>query len=106
LDNNRLEIVGAIDIAEEKVSKDLGDLLTLERRVGICVYSDWSKVLHDTGADVVLHATASRLKKVYPQIQDIVSAGMNYISSCEELFFPYTKHLERVRTANEKHAIT
>lgn len=92
LDNNRLEIVGAIDIAEEKVSKDLGDLLTLDRKVGIRVSSNWRKVSNDSHADVVLHATGSRLEKVYSQIEDIVSAGINCVSSCEELFFPYTRH--------------
>jgi len=109
LDNPQLEIVGAIDVAEEKVGKDLGDLLALDRKIGICVSSDWSKVFDSSHANVVLHATGSRLKKVYPQIQDIISAGMNCISSCEELFFPYSQnpHLsQQIDVLAKKHNVT
>ncbi|GAG17507.1 unnamed protein product, partial [marine sediment metagenome] len=109
LDSERLQMVGAIDIDEEKVGKDVGNLLTLNRETGIFVSNNSHKVFSDTYADVVLHATGSRLDKVYPQIQDIVSAGLNCVSSCEELFSPYAKYpdlSQKIDKAAKEHNAT
>ena len=39
--------------------------------------------------DIAVHATASYLKQTYPQIAAIVRQGVNVVSTCEELFYPY-----------------
>lgn len=109
LDSPRLKMVGAVDIAPEKIGKDIGDLLGLNKRTGILISNDASKVFGSKHADVVLHATGSKIKKVYSQVQDIVSTGMNCVSSCEELFFPYSQnsHLsEQINTLAKEHNVT
>ncbi len=92
LNRPEIEVVGAIDAHPEKAGKDLGEVVGLRRSLGIQVHSDPSRVLRETDADVVIHATGSRLPAVYAQILEIVSAGKSVISSCEELSFPWHRY--------------
>jgi 4-hydroxy-tetrahydrodipicolinate reductase len=43
---------------------------------------------------VVIHATGSYLKDVYPQIAPIAKYGVNVISTCEELSYPFLSEPE------------
>ncbi len=109
LDNPRLEIVAAIDIAPEKVGKDLGSLLNLDKKVGIAVSGDANEVLSSIDADVVLLTTGSVFEKIYPQIQGIVSRGINCISSAEQLFFPYLRNprlFQQLDNLAKEHGVT
>ena len=89
LEKEGLKVVGAIDVAEDKVSKDLGDVLGLGTRVGIAVSNDADAVLQDTTPHIVIHTTASHLKTVFPQLTGIIKHGINVVSTCEELSYPY-----------------
>jgi len=89
LEKEGIEIVGAIDVAKDKVGRDLGDVLQIGRRVGVIVSDDCRKVLSKACANLVIHATSSRLKDVYPQIASLAEYGVNVISTCEELSYPF-----------------
>lgn len=89
LQKEGVEIVGAIDIAEDKVGKDLGDVLGIRQETGVLVSRDPKKVLSTARADVVIHATGSFLRDVYPQIAPLAEYGVSLISTCEELSYPY-----------------
>lgn len=39
----------------------------------------------------MLHATGSYLEDVYPQLKNSIRAGVNIVSTCEELSYPYRK---------------
>ncbi len=97
----RLKIVGAIDIAKDKVGKDLGEVLGLDK-LGVLVTDDPDDLFSEVNGDIVVHATSSSLRQVYPQIARCVSAGMNVVSTCEELSYPYRKYPE---LANEIDAL-
>lgn len=84
-----IEVVGAIDSAKEKIGKDLGTVLNLPESLGVTVSNDAATVIKETGANIVIHATSSYLKDVFPQIAPVVQAGVNVISTCEELSYPY-----------------
>lgn len=84
-----LEIVGAIDADKNKVGKDLGELLEINKKLGIIVSDDVDKVLSRACCDVVVHATSSYLKEVYQQIAPLAKYGVNVISTCEELSYPF-----------------
>jgi len=86
-----IEIVGAIDIDKNKVSKDLGDVIGLGKRLGVTISDDAMAVLSQTKPDIVLHTTSSWLKKVHEQIRGIIRAGINIVSTTEELSFPWRK---------------
>jgi len=88
LSKEGVEIVGAIDIDPNKVGKDLGELLG-RQPIGVVVSDDVDEVLSSTKPDIVVHATMSYLKDTYPQFEGILKHGVDTISTCEELSFPY-----------------
>nr|MDO8099847.1 NADP-binding protein [Candidatus Njordarchaeota archaeon] len=94
LDKRGLEIVGAIDIAEDKVGKDLGEVLELGKMLGVVVTDDPVDLFSKVKANIVVHSTTSYLRDVYPQIAKCVEAGINVVSTCEELSYPYYKYPE------------
>ena len=87
-----IDIVGAIDIVN--AGKDLGDIAGLNRKLGVIISDEADKVLLEAKPDVVLHTTGSSLESVYPQLSDVIRAGANIVSSCEELSYPYRKQHE------------
>jgi hypothetical protein len=109
LERKGVKIVGTIDVAKEKVGKDLGEVLGLNKKIGITVSSNVDAVLSKTKPDIAIHATSSYLKDTYPQIVSIVKHGINVISTCEELSYPYysepkiAKELEKLA---KKHDVT
>jgi len=89
LEKEGIDIVGAIDIAKNKVGKDLGEVLGIERKLEIKVSNDTNSVFSKVKADIAIHATSSFLKDTYPQIASIIKYGVKVISTCEELSYPY-----------------
>jgi len=83
-----VEIVGAVDINPEIVGKDLGEVLGRER-LGVVISDAADRVISETGPDVVLHTTMSYLRQTYGQFVQILGHGVNCISTCEELSYPY-----------------
>ncbi|MFQ5758655.1 MAG: Gfo/Idh/MocA family oxidoreductase [Candidatus Bathyarchaeia archaeon] len=88
LEKEGVEIVGAIDIAEEKVGRDLGEVIGANKKLGVEVSDDADAVFSRAKADVMVHATTSFLKQVYPQITKALQHRVNVISTCEELSYP------------------
>jgi 4-hydroxy-tetrahydrodipicolinate reductase len=89
LEKRGIEIVGAIDIDQTKVGRDIGDVLKLPMNMGVTISKDPEMILSATKPDIVIHATTSYLKEVYPQIIGIVKHNANVISTAEELVYPY-----------------
>ena len=85
------EIIGAIDIDQEKVGKDLAEVVGLERKLGVIVSDRADEVLAKK-ADIIVHSTLSYLTDVSDQIIACVKAGSNVVSTCEELAYPFKKH--------------
>jgi len=81
------QLAGAIDVDPQKVGRDIGEVLGLERKLGAVVSADAS-VLRKVKAELVLHSTASHLKTVRPQLVDSIESGCSVISTCEELVYP------------------
>ena len=92
-----IQIVGAVDIDANKVGKDLGDVIGLDRALGVTVRSDADALFKEVQADAVLHTTGSYLERVWTQIEGIVRGGLNLVSTCEELSFPAAQHAGRAR---------
>jgi 4-hydroxy-tetrahydrodipicolinate reductase len=89
LEKEGLQIVAAIDTDKNKVGKDLGELLEINKKLGVVVSDDVDRVLSKACCDVVVHATGSYLKDVYQQIAPLAKYGVNVISTCEELSYPF-----------------
>ncbi len=89
-----VQIVGAIDIAKDKIGKDLSQVLETNRKLGVLISDDVDSVMKKACCDVVIHATSSHLKDVYSQIAPLATYGVNVISTCEELAYPYISEPE------------
>jgi hypothetical protein len=85
--------VGAIDVDPSKEGVDLGQLIGLRQDLGVHVTVQSKKVL-GRRADVVVHSTSSALEKVMPELESIISAKHNVVSTCEELSDPWSQHPE------------
>jgi len=104
LQKPNIEIVGAIDLVN--VGRDLGEVADVKRNLGVFISKDADAVLRETKPDIVIHATSSNLKDVYPQLESIIKAGVNIVSTSEELSYPYRKQpnlanaIDRLAKAN------
>ena len=83
-----VEIVGAVDINPAIVGKDLGEVLGGEK-LGVLISSDADEVISSTRPDVVCHTTMSYMKQTFGQFEQILKNGVNCVSTCEELSYPY-----------------
>ena len=113
-----LESVGAIcrtypdpkDAAKAKAGKDLGEVVGLDRRLGIMVSDHPDEVLSRTKADIVLHSTSSHLEEVEAQIKKAVAAGFNVITTSQsKLAYPWLHYPEigqRIDEAAKKYGVT
>jgi len=95
-----LEVVGAVDISAEKAGKDLGELVGAEKPLGIVVSNKSQEALAHR-PDIVVHSTGSHLADILPQLEEIVSRGVNVVSSTEELLFPVGKNKQVVEKLDE-----
>jgi len=84
-----MRIVGAIDVAN--VGKDLGEVAGLGRKLGLRITPNLAEVVERGKPQVAIHTTSSSLRKVYPELEKLIQAKMNVVSSCEELSYPYQK---------------
>jgi 2,4-diaminopentanoate dehydrogenase len=91
------KIVGGVDIDAAKVGRDLGDVVGLNRRLGVKVWDDAAKALKKLNPDVVVHCTNSSIKKVMPQFETILKAKKPIVSTTEELSYPGYTHIRQAR---------
>ena len=109
LEKEGIEIVGAIDIAKDKVGKDLGEVVQIGEQLGVIVTDDCKEIISKACCDLVVHSTSSYLKDVYPQIAPMAEYGLNVISTCEELAYPFVSEPElanRLDVLGKKYDVT
>lgn len=78
-----IKVVAAVDVDPAKIGKDLGEVIGLNRKVGVVVTKELTAKV-----DVVCHSTGSRLRDVAGQLKSLMEAGSHVVSTCEELSFP------------------
>lgn len=83
-----VKLVAAVDIDPKKVGKDVGEVIGLNKEVGVKVTSELQ-----AKADVVCHSTGSRLREVAVQLKSLLERGSHVVSTCEELSFPLDNRL-------------
>ena len=87
-----LDLVAGIDIDPAKVGKDVGDVIGLGHSMGFAVVETLSEALAQSKADVVLHTTSSYFNTFQDQIVEVLEAGLDVVSTSEELSFPWLAH--------------
>jgi len=109
LEKKGVKIVGAVDTAKDKVGKDLGDVIKIDKKLGVVVTDDPDALFAKITADVALIATTSYVRTVYPQVVKCIEAGMNVVSTCEELAYPWLAAAQLASKIDElakKHGVT
>jgi len=104
-----LEIVGAIDIAPDKVGRDVGKVIGLERELGVIVSADAAATLRSAKADIAIHTVGSYLERETPRLKAVIEAGTSVVSTCEELAYPQFKHPQIAAELNalaREHGVT
>lgn len=96
-----LQIVGAIDVDRSKAGRDLGDAIGLGRNIGVEISDDAHSLFRRVNADIVVHATGSFFKSIYSQLDAAARAGINVITSAEELAFPSLQSPELAKRLDE-----
>ena len=94
LERPGLELVGGVDVDPAKVGKDVGEVIGLDHPLGFAVVEKLGQVLERIATDVVLHTTSSYFDLFKDQILEILDAGLDIVSTAEELSFPWLAHPE------------
>jgi 4-hydroxy-tetrahydrodipicolinate reductase len=84
-----LRIVAAVDIDPEKIGRDVGQVIGLERRLRLKVTGDVVAALRATRPQVAVLCTGSSLRKVMPQFEAVLKAKVPIVSTTEELAYPW-----------------
>ncbi|MHB2036931.1 MAG: NAD(P)H-dependent amine dehydrogenase family protein [Nitrososphaerales archaeon] len=90
--SSQIEITGAVDSDPRLIGKDLGGILGFDRNIGIRVQRQGKGLYKE--ADIVFHATTSFLSTAKAQLLEFCANGVNVVSTCEELAYPWFNHPE------------
>ena len=110
LDKQGVEITGVCDIAPKRVGQSIFALLETERgqRQDVTVSDDIAGILA-AKPDVCILATDSFTVKAFPKIKTIVEAGVNVISTAEEMSYPKAQNpelAEQIDSLAKQHGVT
>jgi 4-hydroxy-tetrahydrodipicolinate reductase len=95
------KIVGAADIDENKIGRDLGEIAGLGRVLRVKVSGDVRKAIKSSKPDVVVLCTSSSLKRVTPQIEEILRLRVPIVSTTEELAYPSKANMKYARAIHQ-----
>jgi len=108
LNKKGVEIVGVCDRAEERLGKDMYEVLNADRegRKPVIINGDIEEIVKNTKADVALLATDSFTRKAFDKIKFMLENKINVISTAEEMAYPQAqepelaKELDRIAKEN------
>ena len=95
-EKEHLQLVGAVDIDPEKAGRDLATMYSLCRPLDIAVVGKLDAVLMDA-ADVAVLTTVSELRALFPTLEQLIEGGLDVVSTCEELAYPWITEPELAR---------
>jgi hypothetical protein len=94
-------IVGAVDIDPAKAGRDLGEIAGAGRALRVKVSNDLKKAIKKAKPDVVVLCTSSSLKKVLPEMKEILALKVPIVSTTEELAYPTKGNLRYARAIHQ-----
>lgn len=89
--------IGAVDPAPGLVGRALSEFTGGKAHRAVMV----APAVGDLRADIALLSTGSRLAQVEGQILELIEAGMNVVTTCEELSYPWRRNAAGARRVNE-----
>ena len=106
---NGYQITGAVDVDPAKSGADLGTLAGLWAPLNVGVQTTVETALAEAPAEAAVLATTSGMADITPQILELVAHGLNIVSTCEELVYPWRSHGElagQIDTAARQKGVT
>ncbi len=93
LEKKTLELCGVVDMREDYIGKDAGDILKREK-TGAMIYNNFEEAVEKTSPDLVILATGSFTKEVYPDLERIINKKIDVITIAEEMAYPWAQEKE------------
>jgi 4-hydroxy-tetrahydrodipicolinate reductase len=97
---NGLTTIAAVDKAPSLIGKDFGEVCGLPSS-GIIIKGSVAEAIKKKKPDVAVLTTVSDMKRIAPQIEEIVAHGIPVVSTCEELSFPWKTSPKLAKRLNE-----
>ena len=87
---NRMEIVGAIDINPDVIGKDIATIIGNDEPYGVTVSSveNAENLLKELKPDICIITTMSLMNDIKDSLMLCAKLGINAITTCEEAFYP------------------
>ncbi len=95
-----VEIVGAVDIAPDKVGRDLGEVAGLDARLNVTVQEEVASIAK-IRPDIAILSTTSRFPLLADQALPLLDAGIHVVTTCEEAVFPFPMYPEVAQEVNQ-----
>ncbi len=86
-----LKFIGAVDLDKNLDGKDLGEI-SEAGKLGVKIRNDLKQAVGKKKIDVAILTTVSSAKMIAWQIEEIAKLGINIVTTCEELSFPWNRH--------------
>ena len=83
------------------MGRDLGDIAGVGRTLRVKVSGDVKKAIKTAKPDVVVLCTSSSLKKVLPQMVEILKLKVPIVSTTEELAYPTKSNMKYARAIHQ-----
>lgn len=83
-----LKTIAAVDKSADLIGRDLGEVCG-STKTGIVIKSNIAEAIKKKKPDVAVLTTVSDMKRIVPQIEEILAHGIPVVSTCEELSFPW-----------------
>lgn len=91
--HGNFRIVGAVDTDPAKAGQDLGQLCGIDP-LGVTVAGTLDEAIVGKPPQVAVVTTVSSLSTFEPQAVELAKAGLDIVSTCEELSYPWTTQPE------------
>ncbi|UCH04959.1 MAG: dihydrodipicolinate reductase, partial [Candidatus Thorarchaeota archaeon] len=95
IERENLELVGLVDVDPNLQGQYIEEILGLDSRPRTPIQSSLDKATESSDSpsvDVAVVATVSDLEEVMPTLSACLRGGMDVISICEQLSYPYNRH--------------
>lgn len=90
---DNLELKAVVDISPSLRGQSIEGLLSIKSDTNTPIYGDLQEAIDAIGeCDIALVATSSALENVTPTILTCLRAGMDVVSICEQLSYPFKRH--------------
>ncbi|MHA1330727.1 MAG: hypothetical protein ACTSR2_06595 [Candidatus Hodarchaeales archaeon] len=87
-----INLLSIIDIDPSLKNRNVRDILEDETLPDLEIKSDVEEVIKGNSIDVMIIATSSSIEKIHPLVKLAVNSGINVISLCEQLSYPFLKY--------------